>query len=80
LLVAESLTDQVVLPNTTALYIQRACAAGSDLTSLWLTNVGHIQLSTTIAPAVVNWLGDRFEGRPTAPTCNQPLPIAPASP
>jgi len=79
LLVAESLTDQVVLPNTTALYIQRACAAGSDLTSLWLTDVGHIQLSSTIAPDVVNWLGDRFAGRPTAPTCHQRLPIGPAS-
>jgi len=80
LLVAESLTDQVVLPDTTALYIKRACAAGSDLTSLWLTDVGHIQLSSTIAPAVINWLGDRFANTPTAPTCNQPLPIAPASP
>jgi alpha-beta hydrolase superfamily lysophospholipase len=79
LLVAESLTDQVVLPDTTALYITRAGAAGSDLTSLWLTDVGHIQLSSTIAPAVISWLGDRFAGRPTAPTCNQPLPIAPAS-
>jgi len=79
LLVAESLSDQVVLPDTTALYIQRACAAGSDLTSLWLADVGHIQLSTTIGPAVVAWLGDRFAGRATAPTCNQPLPIPPAS-
>jgi hypothetical protein len=79
LMVAESLTDQVVLPNTTALYIQRACAGGSDLTSLWLTDVGHIQLSSTIAPAVVNWLGDRFAGRPTASTCNQQLPITPAA-
>jgi pimeloyl-ACP methyl ester carboxylesterase len=80
LMVAESLTDQVVLPNTTALYIKRACAAGSDLTSLWLTDVGHIELSSTIAPAVIDWLGDRFASRPTAPTCNQPLPITPASP
>ncbi len=78
LMVAESLNDKVVLPNTTALYIQRACRAGSDLTSLWLADVGHIQLSSTIAPEVINWLGDRFSGRPTAPTCNQPLPIAPA--
>jgi alpha-beta hydrolase superfamily lysophospholipase len=79
LMVAESLGDQVVLPDTTALYIKRACAAHSDLTSLWLAEVGHIQLSSTIAPAVVNWLGDRFASRPTAPTCNQPLPIGPAS-
>ncbi len=79
LMVAESLTDKVVLPNTTAQYIQRACNAGSDLTSLWLTNVSHIKLQTVISPSVINWLGDRFTGRSTAPTCNQPLPITPAS-
>lgn len=78
LMVAESLTDNVVLPNTTAQYIQRACNANSNLTSLWLTNVGHIDLQTVISPSVINWLGDRFEGKPTAPTCNQPLPITPA--
>jgi pimeloyl-ACP methyl ester carboxylesterase len=79
LMVAESLNDEVVLPNTTALYIQRACAAGSNLTSLWLADVGHVQLAPTIAPSVINWLGDRFAGRPTTPTCYQPLPIAPAT-
>ncbi len=78
-LIAESLTDQVVLPNTTALYIQQACKAGSNLTSLWLTGVGHIQLSNTIGPQVIGWIGDRFAGLPNVSTCNQPLPIAPAS-
>ncbi len=78
LMVAESLDDEVVLPNTTTLYIQRACAAHSDLTSLWLADVGHVKLAPTIAPSVINWLGDRFAGRLTAPTCDQPLPIAPA--
>jgi alpha-beta hydrolase superfamily lysophospholipase len=79
LMVAESLNDEVVLPNTTALYIERACAVGSDLTSLWLADVGHIQLAPTIAPSVINWLGDRFADRPTAPTCDQPSPISPAT-
>jgi hypothetical protein len=79
LMVVQSLGDQVVVPDTTALYIQRACAAGSDLTSLWLDDVGHIQLFSDIGPAVVNWLGDRFAGRPAAPTCNQRLPIGPAA-
>lgn len=79
LMVAESLTDQVVLPNTTALYIEKACNAKSNLTSLWLTGVGHIQLSSTIAPDVIGWIGDRFAGRPTSSTCAQPLPITPAS-
>ena len=79
LLVAESLNDQVVLPNTTALYIQRACTARSNLTSLWLAKVGHVQLEATIAPQVVSWFGDRFAGQPTSPACSQPLPLPPAS-
>ncbi len=78
LFVGESLTDQVVLPDTTAQYIQRACNAGSNLTSMWLTDVGHIQLLSVISPSVINWLGDRFAGRPSSPTCYQPLPISPA--
>ena len=78
LLVAESLTDNVVLPNTTAKYIQRSCQAGSNLTQLWLTDVGHIQLSNVISPSVINWLDDRFNGRPNLSNCNQPLPIQPA--
>ncbi len=78
-MVAESLTDSVVLPNTTALYIQKSCQAGSNLNSLWLTNVNHIQLQSVISPSVISWLSDRFAGRVATSTCNQPLPIAPAN-
>ncbi len=78
LMVVESLNDQVVLPNTTALYIQKSCQAGSNLTSLWLAKVGHVQLAATSAPQVISWIGDRFAARATSPTCDQALPIAPA--
>lgn len=79
LMVVESLSDGVVLPNTTALYIQSACANNSNLTSLWINNVGHLQIPQVTAPDVINWLGDRFAGNPTSPTCSQPLPITPAN-
>lgn len=79
LMVAESLNDKVVLPNTTALYMKQACRAGSNLTSLWLADVGHIQLANVIAPQVISWIGDRFAGQPATSTCSQPLPIAPAT-
>jgi len=78
-MIAESLQDKVVLPNTTALYIQRSCQADADLTSLWLADVGHVQLSNTIGPQVINWISDRFANQPTAPSCNQQLPITPAT-
>jgi hypothetical protein len=79
LLVAESLTDQVVLPNTTARYEQRACQAGSDLTSLWLTGLNHAQLNSVIAPEVIAWINSRFAGLPNVSTCGQPLPVTPAA-
>jgi hypothetical protein len=78
LMVAESLTDQVVLPNTTALYMRRACLAHSDLTTLWLNGVGHIQLANVIAPEVTGWIGDRFAGRAPSNNCARALPIDPA--
>ncbi len=78
LMVAESLDDQVVLPNTTALYMHNACAGHSNLTTLWLSGVGHIQLAGVISPQVIGWIGDRFAGLPATNTCDQALPIEPA--
>lgn len=79
LLVAESLTDTVVLPGTTALYMQRSCQAGSRLSSLWLTDVTHPALAEVVSPEVITWLGDRFSGRPALSSCDQPLPVKPAA-
>lgn len=79
LLVAESTTDNVVLPNTTALYIQNACNAGSNLTALWVSDVTHMQLAKVTAPDVITWLVDRFAGQPTSPTCTNASPVAPAT-
>lgn len=78
LMVAESTTDQVVLPNTTALYIQTACNAGSNLTSLWVSDVTHMKLAQVIAPDVIAWLGDRYAGRPATSSCSQSSPVTPA--
>lgn len=79
LMVAESLDDQVVLPNTTALYMRNACAAHSNLTTLWLDGVGHIQLAGVISPQVIGWIGDRFAGLQNPSNCGRALPITPAT-
>ncbi len=79
LMVVESEADKVVLPNTTALYIQSACQANSNLTSLWLSKGNHIQIPSLTAPQVISWISDRFANTPTSPTCSQPPPVAPAS-
>jgi alpha-beta hydrolase superfamily lysophospholipase len=78
LLVAQSLSDQVVLPDTTARLAKAWCASGSNLTTLWIDQVTHQQTAVVTGPAVTEWLGDRFAGKPTHPTCGQPLPVKPA--
>lgn len=78
-MVAESLTDQVVLPNTTALYIQKSCNAGSNLTQLWVNNVGHIQIPKVISPQVLSWVSDRFASKPLVSNCTDQLPVPPAT-
>jgi len=79
LMVVESENDNVVLPNTTALYIQTACSASSDLTSLWLQKASHLQIPSKSSAQVISWLNGRFNNQPTSPTCAQPLPVKPAA-
>lgn len=75
-LIAQSTADQVVLAWPNAVTQEKWCAAGSDLTMLWLGVVNHQQTAMTAGPAVVSWLEERFAGRPTQPNCAIPPPVA----
>lgn len=80
LLIAQGLDDQVVLPNTTMIYVNRSCDAGSNLTTMWFGGIGHEVAAKVSGPTVTMWLDDRFSGKPTSPTCGQILPVQPATP
>ncbi len=80
LFIAQGLEDKVVLPGTTALFVQRSCQAGIDLTTLWLGGTNHVEAARVAGPAAVSWLDERFQGKPTSPTCDQPLPVEPVTP
>jgi Secretory lipase len=80
LLIAQGLGDQVVLPNTTALLVQRYCAAGAPLTTFWDPGASHAQIATAAGPIFASWLADRVAGRPQQLSCGEPLPVPPASP
>jgi len=78
LFIAQGLDDKVVLPNTTALLIQNSCAAGIDVTALWLGGTGHITAGRVAGPAAVYWLDDRFQNKPTNPSCGELMPVQPS--
>lgn len=81
----QSTGDGIVLPNTTALFVQRSCAAKSNLQTNWLPPLASgplagIQTHTDTVldawPTMVNWIADRFAGVPATSNCGQPLPVA----
>lgn len=78
LLVVESKTDKVVLPDTTALYIQTACKTDDNLATLWLEKASHQDIPKDSADSVINWIGERFAGNANGSSCNEPLPFKPA--
>lgn len=80
LLVVESKADKVVLPSTTALYIQQACAAGSNLQSLWIDKGSHEVIPELTYQQVIPWIKDRFQGLANQSSCSQPPAVTPASP
>jgi pimeloyl-ACP methyl ester carboxylesterase len=79
LLVVESKQDKVVLPSTTALYIQQACAAGSNLQSLWIDKGAHQDIPALTTGQTITWLADRFSGQVNKSSCSQPPAVTPAS-
>ena len=78
LLIVESKTDKVVLPDTTALYIQQACEQDNNIATLWLDKASHQKIPDVSATSVINWLNARFAGQPNSSACAQPLPVKPA--
>lgn len=80
LLIVESKADKVVLPDTTALYIQASCQSGVDPSTLWLDGVAHQDIPDKSAASVINWIGSRFDGQANPSSCSQPLPVKPATP
>ena len=77
MLLAQSTTDNVVLAWPNAALQERWCAAGSDLASLWIADVSHIQTALVVGPSVMAWVGDRFAGRPQVRSCQTPPPVSP---
>jgi hypothetical protein len=79
LYISQGLSDVVVLPDTTALLAQKACAAGKSIVVNWLGATNHQPAAIIPGPSVIDWMQDRFAGLPAPSSCDQPLPITPAS-
>jgi alpha-beta hydrolase superfamily lysophospholipase len=77
---AQGTADQVVLPWPNSIIQVQWCAAGSDINVLWMGNINHQDAALTAGPAAVDWIADRFAGRPNTRSCDTPPPIPPVKP
>ena len=75
--IGQSTADAVVLPWPNAVLQEKWCKAGSMIEMLWIGDVSHQDTATTIGPAVVDWIADRFAGRPPTRTCDVAPPVSP---
>lgn len=74
--IVQSLTDNVVLPNTTALLAAEACTDGSPaVTVSWLDMVTHEDTAVMGGMLAIDWIQDRFAHLPPSDTCSQTLPL-----
>lgn len=80
LLIAQGTADEVVLAWPNAYLQEQWCAAGSDLTMLWMGDVGHMKAAVTAGPTVVEWVAARFDGRRNVRNCDFPPAVAPTPP
>jgi hypothetical protein len=69
LLVAQGLTDTLVRPEVTAVWVQARCTAGANIEYQTYPDTGHFQLRTTAAAPVADWMLARVKGEPAAPGC-----------
>jgi len=67
--IAQGTADHIVLPRITMDYVRRLCAAGSRVTVDELPGVGHGLAAMHSARTAVDWIGDRFAGRPAPNDC-----------
>jgi pimeloyl-ACP methyl ester carboxylesterase len=69
--VAQGALDLIVRPKVTQDYVATLCSAGSKVRMLTLPNIGHGRAAQASALAAVDWMTDRFSGKPPPDDCGR---------
>jgi alpha-beta hydrolase superfamily lysophospholipase len=73
LLLAQGASDQLVLPDVQADYVEARCADGQDIDFRTYEGLDHVPLveaDSPLLPELIKWTKDRFAGRPPTPNCD----------
>lgn len=69
LLIAQGGKDDVVMPALTQAYAQASCRLGNEVTLIWKPDDGHLTITPSTIGPTVDWLADRFAGKPAGSDC-----------
>jgi acetyl esterase/lipase len=73
LLIAQGLTDPLVVPGVQRAYVRARCDAGQALEYLAVPDRDHVALveaDSPLIPALIQWTSDRFAGLPATNGCS----------
>ncbi|MBC9935739.1 MULTISPECIES: lipase family protein [unclassified Leucobacter] len=71
-LVAQGLSDELVLPPLQERWVQARCEAGIEIDFRTFPGLGHVSLvadGSPLNPQLVSWSLDRWAGKPATPNC-----------
>jgi hypothetical protein len=72
LLIAQGEIDDLVLPEVQKRYVSARCSAGQRLDYRTYSGRDHVSVvapDSPLAPELMQWTRDRFEGKPAKSTC-----------
>ena len=69
ILIVQGDADPIVAPDVTARLADKLCAQGETVELRVLGGVAHLDAGHVAVPGVVEWIADRFAGKPAATTC-----------
>jgi pimeloyl-ACP methyl ester carboxylesterase len=69
LLIIQGDADPIVAPDVTARLVDKLCAEGETVDLRILKATAHLDAGHVAVPDVVQWIADRFAGKPAPTTC-----------
>jgi hypothetical protein len=68
---AQGADDDIIRPKVTQDYAAALCGAGSKVRIFSMPNIGHSRAAQASTQAVLDWMSDRFAGKPAPDDCSR---------
>ena len=67
--ISQGADDELVRPSVTRQFVRRLCNSGKSVTYNVIKEADHDKIARLSAASAVSWIGDRFEGKILANSC-----------